>query len=112
MDRINDYRQVIEAVLKEYASLFNQQPVGVEVVAVCDEKADTYAIVNVGWDGEERMNTTSVLMRIVNGKIWVEEAHTLYGFVDQLLEKGIEQREIVLAFQPPQLRQYTQFAVA
>lgn len=112
MDRIKYYRQGIESVLNEYARLFNQQPAGVEVLAVCDEHTDTYALVNVGWDGDERMNTTSVLMRIVNGKIWVEEDRTMYGFVDELREKGIEQNEIVLAFQPPKMRQYTQFAVA
>lgn len=112
MDRIKQYRQVIESVLKEYANLFNQQPAGVDVVAVCDENTDTYAIVNVGWDGNERMNATTVLMRIINGKIWVEEDHTMYGFVDELLDKGINADEIVLAFQPPKMRQYTEFAVA
>lgn len=112
MDRIKYYRQVIESVLQEYALLFNQQPAGVDVVAICDEKTDTYAIVNIGWDGDERMNTTSVLMRIVNGKIWMEEDRTMYGFVDELLAKGIDAEEIVLAFQPPKMRQYTQFAVA
>jgi len=112
MDRIKQYRQIIETVLKEYANLFNHQPAGVDVVAVCDESTDTYAIVNVGWDGDERLNTTSVLMRIVNGKIWVEEDRTMYGFVDELLTKGIDAEEIVLAFQPPKMRQYTQFAVA
>lgn len=112
MDRINYYREVIQSVLHKYAQLFNQQPKGVDVVAVCDETTDTYAIVNVGWDGNERLNTTSVLMRIVNGKIWVEEDRTMYGFVDELLAQGIGQDEIVLAFQPPKMRQYTEFAVA
>lgn len=112
MDRISRYRQVIESVLKEYARLFNHQPEGVDVVAVCDEATDTYAIVNVGWDGNERLNMTSVMMRIVNGKIWVEEDRTMYGFVDELLEAGISRDDIVLAFQPPQMRQHTQFAVA
>jgi XisI protein len=68
--------------------------------------------VDSGWDGDEQMNPTSVLMRIVNGKIWVEEDRTMVGFVDELREKGIGPHEIVLAFQPPKMRQYTQFAVA
>ena len=71
-DTISHYRQVIQSILKEYARLFNHQPAGVEVVAVCDEVTDTYAIVNVGWDGNERMNTTSVLMRIVNGVAYIK----------------------------------------
>lgn len=55
---------------------------------------------------------TSVMMRIVNGKIWVEEDRTMYGFVDELLDAGISRDDIVLAFQPPQIRPHTQFAVA
>jgi XisI protein len=112
MARIKYYREVIQSVLREYARLFNHQPAGVDVLAVCDEATDTYAIVNVGWDGNERLNTTSVLMRIVNGKIWVEEDRTMYGFVDELLGRDVLQDEIVLAFQSPKMRQYTEFAVA
>ena len=112
MDRVSHYRQVIQSILKEYARLFNHQPAGVEVVAVCDEITDTYAIVNVGWDGSERMNTTTVLLRIVNSKIWVEEDRTMYGFVDALLDAGVPQDAIVLAFQPLKMRQYTEFAIA
>ena len=112
MDRVKYYRQVIGSVFNEYARLFNQQPEGVDVLAVCDEKTDTYAIVNVGWDGDKRMNFTSVLMRIVNDKIWVEEDRTMYQFVDELIDNGISKEEIVLAFQPPKMRPYTEFAVA
>jgi XisI protein len=112
MDRVSHYRQIIQSVFREYARLFNHQPAGVDVLAVCDETTDTYAIVNVGWDGKERMNTTSVLMRIVNGKIWVEEDRTMYGFVDELLKAGVPHGDIVLAFQPPKMRKYTEFAFA
>lgn len=111
MDRVNQHRQIIQSIFKEYAQLFNHQPEGVEVLAVCDEKIDTYAIINVGWDGDERTNTTSVLMRIVDGKIWVEEDWTMYGFVEELLAAGVPKEDIVLAFQPPKMRQYTEFAV-
>ena len=112
MDKIIHYRQVIESIFKEYARLFNQQPTGVEVIAVCDETTDTYAVLNLGWDGKERVNATSVLMRIVNGKIWVEAENSLYGFVDELVEAGIPKSDIVLTLQPPKMRQYTDFAVA
>lgn len=112
MDRLIRYRQIIQSVLKEYAKLFNHQPEGVEVIAVCDETTDTYAIVNVGWEGKVRLNSTTVLMRIVNGKVWVEEDRTMYGFVDELLAAGVPRSDIVLGFQSPQMRQYTEFAVA
>ena len=112
MARINNYRQIIQSIFKEYARLFNHQPEGVDVLAVFDENIDTYAIINVGWDGNERTNTTTVLMRIVNDKIWVESDWTMYGFVDELLDAGVPQEDIVLAFHSPKMRQYTEFAVA
>lgn len=112
MDQLTRYRQVIPSILKEYARLFNHKPAGVDVIAVCDETTDTYAIVNVGWDGKERLNNTTVLLRIVNDKIWVEEDRTMYGFVDELLAAGVPQKDIVLGFQSPTMRQFTEFAVA
>ena len=51
-------------------------------------------------------------MRIVNGKIWVEEDATMYRFVDELLDQGIQKDEIVLAFKAPSIRPYTEFAIA
>lgn len=112
MDPVSEYRQIIQSIFKEYALLFNNQPEGVEVLAVCDESIDTYALINVGWEGNERTNTTSVLMRIVNGKIWVEEDRTMYGFVDELLDAGVPKEDIVLAFHSPKMRQYMEFATA
>jgi len=112
MDRIEYFRAAIKSVLKGYANLFSKKPQGIDVIAVCDDIANTYAIINLGWDGNRRTNITSVLMRIMNGKIWVEEDATLYRFVDELLAEGIEKDEIVLAFKAPAIRPYTEFAVA
>jgi hypothetical protein len=112
MDRVSHYRQIITSIFNEYAQLFNHQPEGVEVLAVGDEDIDTYAIINVGWEGGERINMTSVLMRIVDGKIWVEKDWTMYGFVDELVDAGVPKEDIVLAFHSPKMRQYTEFAVA
>lgn len=112
MGGISRYREILQNVFREYARLFNQQPEGVDVIAVCDDETDTYSILNVGWDGNQRVNMTSVLMRIVNDKIWVEEDRTMYGFVDELLAAGLSHDDIVLAFQPPEMRHLTQFAVA
>jgi len=47
MDRLTQYRQIIKDTLKEYARLFNQQPEGIDVIAICDEEVDTYALINV-----------------------------------------------------------------
>jgi hypothetical protein len=51
-------------------------------------------------------------MRIVNGKIWVEQDRTMYGFVEELLDARMPKEDIVLAFHSPKMRQFMEFATA
>ena len=111
MDRLIQYRQIIKDTLKEYARLFNQQPEGVDVLAVCDEEIDTYALINVGWNNDDRLDFMSVMMRIINGKIWMEKEETMYDFLEELLRAGVPRQDIVFGNVPEKMRPYTGFAV-
>jgi XisI protein len=51
-------------------------------------------------------------MHRTNEKIWVENDWTEARIVDALIERGVPTQAIVLAFRPPELRSYTEFAVA
>ncbi|MEC4853839.1 MAG: element excision factor XisI family protein [Jaaginema sp. PMC 1079.18] len=44
--------------------------------------------------------------------MWIEEDWTEEGVATDLLQKGIGRGDIVLAFHPPHVRQYTEFAIA
>jgi hypothetical protein len=43
---------------------------------------------------------------------WIEEDWTEAGIADILVRAGVPREDIVLGFQPPDLRQYTDFAAA
>ena len=47
---------------------------------------------------------------ICDDKIWVEEDLTEEGVANELVREGIAKSDIVLAFQDPQVRQFTEFA--
>ncbi len=47
-----------------------------------------------------------------DGKIWIEEDRTEDGIATDLLQAGVSCEDIVLAFHPPRLRQFTEFATA
>ncbi|GAB1544880.1 hypothetical protein NUACC21_75560 [Scytonema sp. NUACC21] len=53
----------------------------------------------------------SIKRIIATNKIWIEEDWTEDGVATDFLQKGIAPEEIVLAFHPPHVRQYTEFAV-
>lgn len=49
---------------------------------------------------------------IKEGKIWIWQNNTDAFVADDLVERGIPKTDIVLAFNAPQERQFTGFAVA
>ena len=113
MDKLANYRQIIQKVLTEYqqwAAGANQP--GVKQCVSFDEERDHYFWFHVGWDGKHRDFGVTVYLRIEQGKIWIEEDWTKQGIADQLLEAGVYPEDMVLGFQHPSKRPLTEFATA
>jgi len=81
-------------------------------VLIFDEQHDHYLLIARGWQGEERIKENTIHVRLREGKIWIEEDWTEDGVVTDFLQAAVLREDIVLAFHPPHLRQYTEFAIA
>lgn len=112
MDKVKIYRQMIKQVLDEFVGYVSGSPSEVETFVVSDDTQNTYTVFDLGWEGERRICGMPVLIRLVNGKAWIEADNTDYNFVERLLEVGLTREDVVLAFHHPRLRPYTEFAVA
>ena len=113
MDKLDQYRRIIEKVLSEYrdwAAGANQD--GVQQCVSFDAMRAHYLWFHVGWDGKQRSFGVTVYLRIEQDKIWIEEDWTKQGIANELLEQGIPAEDIVLGFQHPSKRPLTEFAVA
>jgi hypothetical protein len=66
---------------------------------------------NVGWDGNERIRGAVLHLDIKDEKIWIQHDGTEQGIAGDLLELGVPKHDIVLAFQAPARRKYTDFAM-
>jgi hypothetical protein len=111
MDTLDTYRQCIEKVLCDYAQLpYAYGEVKREVVS--DRHGDHYLLLAVGWDGAQRVHGSIVHIDIINDKVWIQRDGTEHGIAEDLVAAGIPRDHIVLAFRPPDLRQYTDYAVA
>jgi hypothetical protein len=84
----------------------------VETFCVFDEQRDCYILMYAGWNNGKRHIGMTLCLRLRNGKIWIEEDWTEDGIATQLVEAGVPKEEIVLAFNPPEMRHLTEFAVA
>jgi len=49
---------------------------------------------------------------IINGKIWVQQNGTEWEVGDMLEAQGVPKHDIVAGFLPPELREYSTYAVA
>lgn len=111
MDRTAHYRQIVKEVIRNHAR-FQPSYGDVEVETVFDETSDHYALCYTGWDGYHRIHGTILHIDIRNDKVWIQHDGTEDGVAEELVNAGIARNEIVLGFQPPKLRQYTEYAVA
>lgn len=81
-----------------------------ESTLIFDSDHDHYLLLIIGWQGDKRIKNTMIHLRLKGGKIWIEEDWTEDGVATDLLQAGVPRDEIVLAFHPPHLRKYTEFA--
>lgn len=113
MDKVTHYRNLIKQVLTEYDNLSHRSSTQhSETCLVFDENHDHYLWLTVDWQGSKRLKYTQVHIRIKNDKIYIEEDWTEEGIATELMRLGVSPSEIVLAFQPPDVRKFTEFAIA
>jgi hypothetical protein len=112
MDQLNHYRCIIKTALSERANLMRSQPLpGEEVICILDDTTNNYLVLRLGWMKSERLYSITLHLRLVNGHIYVEQDWT-DDFLIDLVEAGVPRKDIVLSFDPPEVRPQTEFAVA
>jgi phage FluMu gp28-like protein len=113
MDKLTYYQNTIKKILTEYERISSQVPdPNIDEVLIFDDERSHYLWFNIGWKNGKRIKAISVYIRIKNDKIHIEEDWTEEGIATELLRVGIPSSEIVLAFQSPEVRQFTEFSIA
>jgi len=104
MDKLTQYRSIIREKLCRLADFVNKHAAGrgFSAHAVIDEQHDQYLLVKTGWDGHRRVHGTTIYVRIVEGRIWIEEDWTEDGICSELTAAGVPVDDIVLASVSPE----------
>lgn len=115
MDRVNlDYPILIKQLLTAHADLLNRGLSNLqhrEILLAFDDERQQYLLRKLGWTDESRLRQTVLHVTLKANKIWIEEDWTENGLATDLQERGVPNQDIVLAFHPPEMRPYTEFAV-
>jgi len=109
MDKLNHYRSLIQKLLEDYQKLGSDNS-DIESTLLLDPIRDQYLLLKMGWHQDHRIKRNVIHVRLKDQKIWIEEDWTEDGIATDLLQAGVPREDIVLAFHPPRLRQFTEFA--
>ncbi len=111
MDTLNNYREIIERLLTKISS-YPRSSDTCDYRTLYDRKSDSYLFLRIGWEKNHRIHHAIIHLEIINGKVWIQENNTDLPIADDLEEAGIPKTDIVLGFQHPSVRQYTDYAAA
>lgn len=105
MDRIKKYQSLIKKILSDYVELDRKQPTqGVEYLLIADDERGHYFWLNLGWKNGKRINAETIYIRLSEDKISIETDWTENGIAEDLIAAGVPEEDIILAFQPPNIR--------
>lgn len=111
MDKLEKYRGLIRQILTEYVE-FSGSDKSTETVPVFDSEHDRYLLMEIGRENGKRIHFCLVNLEIKNDKIWIHYDGTEANFGQQLIDKGVPKTDIVPAFMSPEMRKFTEYAVA
>jgi hypothetical protein len=111
MDRLISYEKAIMSFLEEYASYFTNDPSGIETYIIADKERKHFQIVRTGWHEDRFFHYMLFHILIKNGKVWLLQNNTEDMIGDDLVRHGIPKSEIILGFQPKEVRPLTGFGV-
>ncbi|ACK73653.1 XisI protein [Gloeothece citriformis PCC 7424] len=110
MDNLEKYGNIIEGILQQYAALpYRYGDVNTFVIVSQDRKH--FLLMDEGWQDDLRVYGVITHVELRQDKIWIQRDGIEDGITSELLEAGISKDKIVLGFQSPEIRQYTEFAI-
>lgn len=101
MDKINQYRQIVKEVVTYYSRLKPSHG-NIRLDTIFDETQDRYGLMQVGWDRGKRVRGNLIYIALSGEKVIVEYDGMESGITQDLIDKGIPEEDIVLAFVPQQ----------
>jgi hypothetical protein len=104
-----NYPELVKTVLARHTE--NHASQGTEKELIFDCERNSYLVVHVGWENNERAYGTIIHVDIRDGKIWIQRDFTEEGVASELVELGVPKTDIVLGFKSPFVREFTGFAV-
>jgi hypothetical protein len=114
MEKIETLREVVKKSLLEWKDFLTPriepEDQKLEAKTVFDDENNSYLLLFSGWKGNQRVHSLLIHIEIIGDKIWIQEDNTEEGVAADLEKHGVAKADIVLGFQPPSIRPFTEYA--
>jgi hypothetical protein len=113
MDKLEKYRHIVRQLLTSIASVgYCESNSDVECQIICDTENDHYQLLDIGWEGFNRIYNCFIHVDIKDEKIWIQQNMTETDLAYELVSRGVANEDIILGLHPPYKRPYTGYGVA
>jgi hypothetical protein len=99
MDKVNNYRQIICQFLEDFAT---DDP---EAKLIFDADRDRYLVMHVGWRNDYRIYGCAIQLDLIECQVWIQNNSTEIYVDRELIQRGIEPKDIILGFRSPGVRE-------
>ncbi|MEM7062954.1 MAG: XisI protein [Cyanobacteria bacterium P01_B01_bin.77] len=111
MDRLDDYRQLIQDLITDHTKVPYKHG-DIRFETVFDRESDRYLLMILGRENKRYEHGCLIHIDIIDGKLWIQRDGTEDGIATQLVEAGVTKEQIVLGFKSPERRKDTEFEIA
>ena len=111
MVKVKKYQKIILDILKDYEKI-RYSNINAENRLIADKENHRYQVVTIGWDGRKFVHDCPMHFDIIDGKIWVQRNMTEVDLERIFRENGVPNKDIVIGFLSPKMREYGDYAVA
>jgi XisI protein len=111
MDKVKLYEDIILKLLNPLNNAKFHNIDGKSML-ITDKETHNYLVVLVGFENSKNIYNCLVHVTIQDGKIWFQRNQTDYDFGNDLRDFGVPKSDIVIGFLAPEMREYSDYAVA
>jgi XisI protein len=98
MDRINEYRQIVQEFLSDFAKD------DANAQLIFDLPHDRYLVMHNEWRDEYRIYGCAMQLDIIESQIWIQHNSTEIYIDRELIQRGVSPKDIIFGFRSPSIR--------
>lgn len=98
MDRVNEYRQILQDFLSDFAK---NDP---NAQLIFDGERDRYMVMHNEWRNDYRIYGCAMQLDIIEGQVWIQHNSTEIYLDRELIARGVSPKDIIFGFRSPSVR--------